>query len=753
MLRQPFGTYWLSFKEPHNFLNMDCKITRIKLLYILLFGLSWPFSLCAKHIVGGDMRYECLGNDNYRIIMRVYRDCKSENDDSLLDDPAYISIHRSNGTEYLTEAVPLVPLGYVPPNVNEDCVQIPSELCVEAGQYILEVYLPTTPGGYSVAYQRCCRNATIANIENPSITGATYTIQISGTALSTCNDSPVFNAFPSTVICAGYDFYFDHSATDAEGDSLAYEFCSPLDYVNDNNTPRPEQASAPPYPSVVFKSPPYFSSFPMGNGILQIDPRTGIITGLPNTLGQFVVGVCVKEYRNGLQIGSIQRDFQFNVTNCEPNVNVGLADDGTTMEGALLVRACGNKTVDIKNTSTKEEFIQSYLWEFYINGVKRTFDTKDVTVTFPANGTYNGRLVLNPHRTCRDSADIVVVVADAVSADYTYDANNCQAGPIDFKYEGSGPVGEYAWDFGDGAASNQASPTHEYISAGSYGAKLVVRSAEGCTDSLETEINYFPIPPLQLAEPDIVEGCEPVTANFDKLSGVLDATYQIVWDFGDGNSSSEIAPIHTYSEGNFDIALSITTQGGCTFKEVYPNWVNVAATPTADFGWSPKNLDALHKNVTFENKSSGASAWNWDFGDGLQSNLPNPEHEYRDTGTYIVRLVAVGQSGCRDTLLHTLDVLPFVHYVLPNAFSPNHDDINDVFMGKGSIGRAADFQMTIWDRWGRSVFATTNPSNAWNGQMNNTGRELPGGVYVCLVSFTGAKGEKVELKQFVTLVK
>ena len=117
-------------------------------------------------------------------------------------------------------------------------------------------------------------------------------------------------------------------ATDPDGDLLVYSFCDPF---NGLSSAKPivlagDSTNAPPYLPVSFISP-YSSSYPISSSpAININTATGIINGSPNTLGQWVIGICVSEYRAGVLIGTHHRDFQFNIINC-PFVVV--ADIGT----------------------------------------------------------------------------------------------------------------------------------------------------------------------------------------------------------------------------------------------------------------------------------------------------------------------------------------------------------------------------------------------------------------------------------------
>ena len=138
-------------------------------------------------------------------------------------------------------------------------------------------------------------------------------------ATAPCNSSPEFDNFPPIVICAGQPLEFDHGATDPDGDQLVYEFCSPLlgggpllgagEYETCGGA-NPNPACPPPYFPVNFIVPAYDPLAPMGGDpVVSIDPNTGLITGTPTIQGQFVVGVCVKEFRNGELLSTVFSRF------------------------------------------------------------------------------------------------------------------------------------------------------------------------------------------------------------------------------------------------------------------------------------------------------------------------------------------------------------------------------------------------------------------------------------------------------------
>ncbi len=308
----------------------------------------------ATHIVGGEMTYTCLGNNQYQVQLTIFRDCYYGV--PWFDSPASIGVFTSNNMLFTQALVPLNPIlnDTLNPTLGSECFVAPPDVCVHTTTYTTTITLPYLPGGYHLVYQRCCRNNTISNIVGPSDTGATYSIEISGQALLECNNSPIFNNWPPLYLCVNQPFEIDQSAVDPDGDSLVYVLCNPLRGATPNN-PMPQPPNAPPYLPVQWINPPYNTNN-MLNGLpggvpMTIDPVTGLLTGTPNTIGQFVIGICVEEYRNGVLIGVKRRDYQ---------VNVGVCSIATAAFFAPEI-ICDSYQVTLANQS---QSANSFLWHF-----------------------------------------------------------------------------------------------------------------------------------------------------------------------------------------------------------------------------------------------------------------------------------------------------------------------------------------------------------------------------------------------------
>lgn len=735
-----------------------------------------PFQGFARHIIGGEFIYECLGDDRYHVILKVYRDCAaggaefdSYNPGSPGSITGTVSIYLGNsGNEFKRILLPSPSVTRLDPDVSA-CLEVPPGVCVEEGIYTFNVTLPKSPESYFLVYQRCCRNNTITNILNPGESGATYFIELTPDAQQLCNNSLVFKDFPPIVLCVGEPLIFDHSARDPDGNTqLTYEFCAPLlggglDGVNGGDPfgptgVAPDPDEPPPYDPVLYVIPDYSANKPMGGfPQISINPNTGVITGTPTEIGQFVVGVCVKEYHNGKLISELRRDFQFNVTECQRLVNAKIEADYVSF-GTYFIELCGDLDYTFENISNIEQYINNYSWEVNVGGAMLIYSEKNPSVHFPGVGRYHGSLVVNKNEGfCSDSLNFIVDIFPDIEAEFSYMYDTCVAGPVTFTNEsvsGSGFITDYYWDFGDDNSSTDKDPIHDYLIPGELPAQLIVQDTNSCTDTVQHIINYFPAPAIIVVEPNTFIGCTPADIEFLNLSYPIDDSYDIVWDFGDGQTDDAISPTHTYTDpGLFSVGISITSPIGCYIDAYFPDWILIKEAPIAQFDYSPKSLDQFNKLVEFTDQSSNTSAWRWEFGNESISNLQNPTHEFRDTGMYLVKQIVFHENGCTDTLIAKLDVIPIIKYFLPNAFTPNADGTHDKFRAAGFFEGIRSFDLSIWNRWGEQVYSTQDPYDTWNGRKYNTGELLPLGVYICQVNYQEPRGKWVQLRTVVTLLQ
>lgn len=289
---------------------------KISLCLIVFLIVNAPLN--ARHLVGGQLSYTCESENLYNIKLSLYRDCtcvENSGSCSSFDNIATITIFNGENEVYETLELNLDRKERLKPNISDLCIDEVPNVCVEGSiGYEATIKLPFSAKGYQLVYQRCCRNVS-TNRNNTIETGTTYQLIIPPDDLASCNNSPVFSNYPPIAICIGYPFEFNHSAIDIDGDSLVYELCTPFSGATEND-PRPETASTPPYEPIVWEEGFSASNPILSNPKVSLNANTGQFSGLPTAVGIYVVGVCVKEYRNGNLLSTSIRDFQFNVIDC-----------------------------------------------------------------------------------------------------------------------------------------------------------------------------------------------------------------------------------------------------------------------------------------------------------------------------------------------------------------------------------------------------------------------------------------------------
>ena len=135
--------------------------------------------------------------------------------------------------------------------------------------------------------------------------------------------------------------------------------------------------------------------------------------------------------------------------------------------------------------------------------------------------------------------------------------------------------------------------------------------------------------PIPFEAPLPAAGCSPLQVSFNSLEGLLDSSYQVQWEIGEGISSEEISFDHQYENpGVYDIWLSVTSASGCEFSATYPEWVVVEAPPVATFSYSPDGVVDKKELIQFDNQSENAIKWHWKFGDMSQSIEEHPSHQF-----------------------------------------------------------------------------------------------------------------------------
>ncbi len=239
--------------------------------------------------------------------------------------------------------------------------------------------------------------------------------------------------------------------------------------------------------------------------------------------------------------------------------------------------------------------------------------------------------------------------------------------------------------------------------------------------------------------------------NFNDLSyanGDTISTY--LWTFGDGNTSNDKNPSHLYSTAdNYTVSLVAETNSGC--KDTVSKQVETYPIPTASFDYAADKYE-VNEVITFTDISEGANNWQWSFGDGITATIQNAQHIYSTADNYTIIQAVSNEYGCVDTANTTIiinDAIFVYPPKLPTAFSPNSDDMNDIFIPRGGPFKTIDFR--VYDSWGGAIYSTTTIGEGWDGTYKGIDQKI--GVYVWTLRAVTIDGKEYIKKGDVTLIR
>lgn len=634
----------------------------IRWLFGIFFFLSHA-NVNATHIVGGEITYECLGNNQYRIHLVVYRDCFLGQ--APFDAMAEVGVYDDQMNLVTSLMMSFPGSNNIPPLVFSPCLTPPTNVCVERAEYIEVVTLPPNGGGYHLVYQRCCRNNSITNIDNPGGTGSTYNTYIPTTPAGICNNSPVFQNFPPIYLCQGVPINFDHSATDADGDSLVYQLCEPF-LGGTTQVPTPSPPAPPPFIPVLY-NPGFNALNALGGSTnpLTIDPVTGLLTGTPSLLGQFVVAVCVNEYRNGVLLNTTRRDFQFNIVAC--NAAIASIPAQTTQCDGYDVTFTGSSINGI-----------NYFWDFGVAGISTdTSSLQNVVYTYPDSGLYTVMLVAyDPAGNCYDTAYQTFHVLPLLAPSFVSPPNECLGGN-NFTFTAGGSFDQSAsflWNFGSSAsittAVTQTANGISYPASGTYPVTLTV-SQFGCTETFGSVVNVIDDPTADIGSAN--QYCVGTQVDFENNSIGADSYW---WEFGNPSSNADSSnlfePFYVYPDsGIYYITLVAGNDGYCFDTIVEPFFVFPLLNPIA-VGGGDQCFDSQSFTFSVGGNYDPVATFDWNFGGGASQQSAQVNFisgiTYNQPGQYPVTLV-VSQFGCHDTTYLNAGVFsnPIASFVLAEA--------------------------------------------------------------------------------------
>ncbi len=416
---------------------------------------------------------------------------------------------------------------------------------------------------------------------------------------------------------------------------------------------------------------------------------------------------------------------------------------------------CGDNTREL-NLNFKEQTVVETIALHPECFVENSFSTKPkLVLPSGAFGEYRFVIVTTNLHECTYSDTVSVKYQHQPTADFQLDERACYGYNLQLAFEGE-TAGNARFDW-------YSSDTLYYsgINAGSVDIPLgygvanrsvgLLIDENGCVDEVKKNVNVQPVLDFWA---DNIEGCTPLEAQFNYEA--TEPVDKFLWNFGDGNSSTEEKPVHSYENQTgiiqqFDVSLKITSSEGCENSGTIGKMITAYPSPRTSFNPKPPTALITNPEIHFENNSSGATRYEWDFGDGTFSMLESPDHHYENMGRYKVSLLSENSFGCTDSAA-VLVSIAFDRIFPPTAFSPNAENPEDREFRIHTAGIVDEgYKLLIFNRWGELIFESRSQEKGWNGAMRS-GENAPPGVYPWVIEYFDVLGEKHRQQGTVTVV-
>jgi len=276
-----------------------------------------------------------------------------------------------------------------------------------------------------------------------------------------------------------------------------------------------------------------------------------------------------------------------------------------------------------------------------------------------------------------------------------------------------------------------------------------VSVTDGCSDPIVTNmvtVNVYSIPHFNIsATPQV--GCTPLESTFTNTIPSNLITSE-TWTFENGEVANTNSTTQVFTEpGCSDVTYSMTTADGCISDTTLIDYVCVNPYPVANFSFTPEDPDLLELEVTFYNESTDATTYAWEFGNGTVSSMVSPTYTYPEIGAidYLVKLVAINNFGCKDSITKVVHVKELQYYYIPNSFTPEGNGTNETFAPIFFPGfTPANYRFSIFNRWGEVIYETNDIYSSWNGMYQ--GKLVSDEAYVWQITFRENETDKAYIQ-------
>ncbi|MFN8349573.1 MAG: gliding motility-associated C-terminal domain-containing protein [Spirosomataceae bacterium] len=757
-----------------------------------------------SHVAGGHLEMLALDQQpgRYKITLKIYID--ETNFDPSSQNPGSYGVailRRSDNKEMISVSLDresTIPLSFV----NQACATQRKLRFLEQTYTNTFTFKPedyADPGGYYLVSAVCCRNLDLNNILEPGNTGQVfYAIfpPLLADGKPFLNSSPQFDPLTSEYICINTPFTYPFGATDADGDELRYSLVTPWSgYVKDGNS---YVIPATAYPPVQWA--PGFSEGNQlpGNPPLRINAQTGVLSVTANQLGLFCFGVQVEEYRNGVRIGLVRREYQLLVIDCPPTIP---PETPITVENYPLntpeVTICEGKTVQLTA-------IQDATWQYqWLRNDKVITGASSNSLSVNQPGTYT--LVTSLKNECsrsRKSQSVTLVVNSSGFQLQTSSSILCPDSTATLNAL-SGAGLQYTWYKNGQKITTTTQPTWTSKEAGNYSV-VAVNAQNGCIFRSDTvSLRQITLPPVTVKIEGASKFCRGDSA---KLVAEPANFSNYAWHYRQQALQKSASSTYFAKEAG-EYYLTVTDANGCV-KNTAPVQVDTIAKIQLSFDSIPPFCGIDQKPVLLK-----ATPANGSFsGAGVENNSFHPKAA--GAGTHLLTYRITGTSDCRSgsitrqavvipivtpnlpteievwrggSVQLNADIGPGFSYTwsppafiddvrsskpkvspdantqyqvrisggygceisssvkiiikqkiwIPDVFTPNGDGNNDTWDLKG-LEDYPDVEITVFNRWGEVIFYSKGYQKPFDGLRD--GKPLPEGIYAYKLSTNSEPG-------------
>ena len=720
---------------------------RLILSFVLLLCI---FEARATHIVGGQLFItENKGSFyNYNIGLTMYFDALNGNpgaEDGFVN--IYVFRKRDNAS-----------MGFVrAPKIGRKSVSYTNPLCGIASTetiqitYGIDLRLETVnfndPGGYYMVWDRCCRNGTITNIKSPGDAGSLFYLEfppISKNNTDFHNSSPKFPEIQGDYACVNSPFFFNFGGTDADGDSLTYRLITPLQGFSTKDQPSVQAIGSSSYPTLTWIDGITTANIIPGPKPLAIDSKSGMLSVTPGNLGLYVFSVQVDEYRNGVKIGTLTRDFQLKVVDCpkmekpkllfkqkgssgfyNSNQIVTIKKDDPNCFEVMVTDPTINELLQVKGRTIDQT--QNYFtilpaqyrtsvandtmrFQICLDECFATYDNRPIRIELIAQDEscpvpLMDTLVIYIRR--EGGLNNVPVVSTSLQSEYVH----VSAGvPLSFTVFGKDPDSDSLTLSGAGQNFTLASKSMLFT--------MVAGKA-----SVQQKFTW--VPPCNAIEGDTLK--VDFTAKDLRCTGNPLAGSKTIYFIVDQSPNSP--PSVSTSLNAPTVSYALSSSGGITFDvtatDPDTNTITLAAQGR---GFSLKDVGMSFENKTGTGQISSGFSWNPDCrimkGDTNQS--------------FTIDFITQDKTclAAKDTTSVTLRLSDYKSETvidLPNVITPNGDGKNDclIFNELPSGSCLDEFRdITIFNRWGKQVYYSKNKNQNW------CPNSISAGYYFYVIQYT-----------------